>query len=139
MQAVVAAMAAHAMSMSTLSTSLLAPTVPAMQSGFVGVSVRVSNVPFLAVTSSRSLTVVAATKKAVAVLKGSSQVEGVVNLTQEDSGTHAGSPPVCSRSHTLISLIVYLSYTDLIMSFAALCVTLCSLYLFDDFLEGRRY
>lgn len=86
MQAVVAAMAAHAMSMSTLSTSLLAPTVPAMQSGFVGVSVRVSNVPFLAVTSSRSLTVVAATKKAVAVLKGSSQVEGVVNLTQEDSG-----------------------------------------------------
>lgn len=35
---------------------------------------------------SKPLTVVAATKKAVAVLKGNSQVEGVVNLTQEDDG-----------------------------------------------------
>ncbi|PKA58807.1 Superoxide dismutase [Cu-Zn], chloroplastic [Apostasia shenzhenica] len=34
----------------------------------------------------RRLTVFAATKKAVAVLKGNSQVEGVVTLTQEDDG-----------------------------------------------------
>jgi Cu-Zn family superoxide dismutase len=34
----------------------------------------------------RNLTIVAATKKAVAVLKGTSNVEGVVNLIQEDNG-----------------------------------------------------
>nr|QKY65181.1 ribosomal protein L32 [Passiflora auriculata] len=34
----------------------------------------------------KPLTVVAATKKAVAVLKGSSEVEGVVSLTQENDG-----------------------------------------------------
>ncbi|XP_043705282.1 superoxide dismutase [Cu-Zn], chloroplastic-like [Telopea speciosissima] len=34
--------------------------------------------------ASRPLTIVAETKKAVAVLKGNSQVEGVVTLTQED-------------------------------------------------------
>ncbi|KAM0949596.1 putative superoxide dismutase [Dioscorea sansibarensis] len=34
----------------------------------------------------RSLTIVAATKKAVAVLKGNSDVEGVVTLIQEDDG-----------------------------------------------------
>ncbi|KAJ0967235.1 hypothetical protein J5N97_024152 [Dioscorea zingiberensis] len=34
----------------------------------------------------RSLTIVAATKKAVAVLKGNSEVEGVVTLVQEDDG-----------------------------------------------------
>lgn len=37
-------------------------------------------------SSSRSLTVVSALKKAVAVLKGTSTVEGVVTLTQEDDG-----------------------------------------------------
>ncbi|KAF7121367.1 hypothetical protein RHSIM_Rhsim13G0100500 [Rhododendron simsii] len=36
--------------------------------------------------SPKSLTVVAAAKKAVAVLKGTSSVEGVVTLTQEDGG-----------------------------------------------------
>uniref|UniRef100_G9M4K6 Superoxide dismutase [Cu-Zn] n=1 Tax=Equisetum arvense TaxID=3258 RepID=G9M4K6_EQUAR len=35
---------------------------------------------------SRALTVVAAEKKAVAVLKGTSNVEGVINLFQEDDG-----------------------------------------------------
>jgi Cu-Zn family superoxide dismutase len=34
----------------------------------------------------RNLTIVAATKKAVAVLKGTSNVEGVINLIQEDDG-----------------------------------------------------
>ncbi|KAF5188571.1 Superoxide dismutase [Cu-Zn] [Thalictrum thalictroides] len=39
-----------------------------------------------ATTSPKSFTVFAATKKAVAVLKGNSEVEGVVTLTQEDDG-----------------------------------------------------
>ncbi|PIA43619.1 hypothetical protein AQUCO_01900190v1 [Aquilegia coerulea] len=39
-----------------------------------------------ATTSPKSFTVFAAAKKAVAVLKGNSQVEGVVTLTQEDDG-----------------------------------------------------
>ncbi|KAK1266608.1 hypothetical protein QJS04_geneDACA000169 [Acorus gramineus] len=42
--------------------------------------------PRLSATASRSLTIVAETKKAVAVLKGNSQVEGVVTLLQEDDG-----------------------------------------------------
>lgn len=86
MQALVAAMAATAMTMSTLSTSLVAPTVAASQSAFQGVAVRVSHMPMLAMAKSRSLTVSAATKKAVAVLKGTSSVEGVVTLLQEDDG-----------------------------------------------------
>ena len=36
--------------------------------------------------AARALVVADATKKAVAVLKGTSQVEGVVTLTQEDDG-----------------------------------------------------
>ena len=36
--------------------------------------------------AAQALTVVAETKKAVAVLKGNSQVEGVVTLLQEDNG-----------------------------------------------------
>lgn len=39
-----------------------------------------------AAVSPKPLAVVAATKKAVAVLKGNSQVEGVVTLTQENDG-----------------------------------------------------
>jgi len=86
MQALVAAMAATAMTMSTLSTSLVTPTVAVSQSAFQGVSVRVSRMPMLAVAKGRSLTITAATQKAVAVLKGTSNVEGVVTLLQEDNG-----------------------------------------------------
>jgi len=86
MQALVAAMAATAMTMSTLSTSLVAPTVAASQSTFQGVAVRVSRMPMLAMAKGRSLTITAATQKAVAVLKGTSDVEGVVTLLQEDNG-----------------------------------------------------
>jgi len=86
MQALVAAMAATAMTMSTLSTSLVAPTVAASQSAFQGVAVRVSHMPMLGMAKSRSLTITAATKKAVAVLKGNANVEGVVTLLQEDDG-----------------------------------------------------
>lgn len=86
MQAVVAVMAATAMTMSTLSTSLVSPTVAASQSAFQGMTLRVSHMPMVAMAKGRSLTITAATKKAVAVLKGTSNVEGVVTLTQEDDG-----------------------------------------------------
>jgi len=79
-------MAATAMTMSTLSTSLVTPTVAASQSTFQGVSVRVSRMPMLAMAKGSSLTITAATQKAVAVLKGTSNVEGVVTLLQEDDG-----------------------------------------------------
>jgi Cu-Zn family superoxide dismutase len=42
--------------------------------------------PMLGMAKSRSLTITAATKKAVAVLKGNANVEGVVTLLQEDDG-----------------------------------------------------
>ena len=90
MQALVAAMAATAMTMSTLSTSLAAPTVAASQSAFQGAAVRVSHMPMLAMAKSRSLIITAATKKAVAVLKGNASVEGVVTLLQEDDGQCCG-------------------------------------------------
>uniref|UniRef100_A0A4D6QIB3 Superoxide dismutase [Cu-Zn] n=1 Tax=Pohlia nutans TaxID=140635 RepID=A0A4D6QIB3_9BRYO len=84
MQALVAAMAATAMTMTTWSTSLVAP---ASQSAFQGVAVQ-RHVPMLAMAKGRgSLAITAmATKKAVAVLKGTSDVEGVVTLLQEDDG-----------------------------------------------------
>ncbi|KAF7823333.1 superoxide dismutase [Cu-Zn], chloroplastic [Senna tora] len=69
---------------------------PPLQSLFHGVSLKFNpsshSLTLSAVASSSSsssskpLTVVAATKKAVAVLKGNSAVEGVVTLTQEDDG-----------------------------------------------------
>jgi Cu-Zn family superoxide dismutase len=87
MQVLVEAMAATAMTMSTLSTPLAAtPTVASSQSAFQGAAMRVSALPMLAVPKTRALTITAATKKAVAVLKGTSNVEGVVTLLQEDDG-----------------------------------------------------
>jgi hypothetical protein len=89
MQALVAAMAAHALSLSALAPPSTATASSAvLQSSFSGITVRVSNAPFLASVSAvkRPLTVLAVTKKAVAVLKGNSAVEGVVQLFQEDDG-----------------------------------------------------
>jgi hypothetical protein len=89
MQALVAAMAAHALSLSALALpSMATPSSAVLQSSFSGITVRVSNAPFLASVSGvkRPLTVLAVTKKAVAVLKGNSAVEGVVQLFQEDDG-----------------------------------------------------
>ncbi|XP_043701792.1 superoxide dismutase [Cu-Zn], chloroplastic [Telopea speciosissima] len=57
---------------------------PAFQSSFVGLSIRFPRQSLKPVAASKPLTIVAETKKAVAVLKGNSQVEGVVTLTQED-------------------------------------------------------
>ncbi|MED6164179.1 hypothetical protein PIB30_087157 [Stylosanthes scabra] len=62
-----------------------------LKSSFSGVSIKFSpQSQFLSLSTSASkpLTVVAAAKKAVAVLKGNSAVEGVVTLTQDDNGLH---------------------------------------------------
>ncbi|CAN7128116.1 unnamed protein product [Brassica rapa subsp. narinosa] len=62
--------------------------IPPLRSSFRGVSLnlhRPHSVSFSA-SSKKSQTVVSAAKKAVAVLKGNSDVEGVVTLTQEDTG-----------------------------------------------------
>ncbi|RZS16369.1 hypothetical protein BHM03_00048350 [Ensete ventricosum] len=63
---------------------------PLLRSAFLGQPFRGLSFSFLKVASSassaaaRPLVVVAVTKKAVAVLKGNSDVEGVVTLVQED-------------------------------------------------------
>ncbi|KAJ4903146.1 hypothetical protein Rs2_17097 [Raphanus sativus] len=68
---------------------LLVSPSSTLRSSFGGVSLinlrRPQSVSFSA-SKKKSLTVVSAAKKAVAVLKGNSDVEGVVTLTQDDSG-----------------------------------------------------
>ncbi|XP_021766395.1 superoxide dismutase [Cu-Zn], chloroplastic [Chenopodium quinoa] len=106
MQAALAAMAAHSILASAPSHptfSLLSPfsSTPTTSSAttlssslksssFNGVSFKLSShtqsLSLSAPAASKPLTIVAATKKAVAVLKGTSEVEGVVTLTQEDDG-----------------------------------------------------
>ncbi|CAL0304054.1 unnamed protein product [Lupinus luteus] len=82
MQPTLAAMASHTL-LSPFPNQLL-------KSSFSGLSFKLSpqSITLSATTasSSKPLTVVAAAKKAVAVLKGNSAVEGVVTLTQEDDG-----------------------------------------------------
>ncbi|XP_020214781.1 superoxide dismutase [Cu-Zn], chloroplastic [Cajanus cajan] len=56
-----------------------------LRSSFTGVSVKFSP-QSLTISRSKPLTVLAAAKKAVAVLKGNSAVEGVATLIQEDDG-----------------------------------------------------
>lgn len=95
MQAAVAAMAAQAvLAYPPFSHALLSPlpnlgSPPALVSAFRGVSLRPTPTPLaLSAVAPKPLAVVAAgaTKKAVAVLKGTSSVEGVVTLTQDDGG-----------------------------------------------------
>lgn len=101
MQAALAAMAAHTIlniAPSHPTLSLLAPSSHSSSisnsasslrsSSFHGLSFKLSpqSLSLSSATAPRPLTVVAATKKAVAVLKGTSNVEGVVTLTQEDNG-----------------------------------------------------
>ncbi|KAL0369601.1 UNVERIFIED_CONTAM: Superoxide dismutase [Cu-Zn], chloroplastic [Sesamum angustifolium] len=99
MQAALAVMAAHtvlAAAVPAAHQSLLFPNISSvsslslpLHSSFHGVALKANVRPFLslsAATAPKPLTVVAATKKAVAVLKGTSNVEGVVTLTQEDAG-----------------------------------------------------
>ncbi|KAI3461366.1 hypothetical protein Pfo_018029 [Paulownia fortunei] len=105
MQAALAAMAAHTVLSAAAPTShhsLLFPisSIPTsniysrssslpLHSSFDGVALKTNVRPFLslsAATVPKPLTVVSAAKKAVSVLKGTSSVEGVVTLTQEDNG-----------------------------------------------------
>ncbi|KAL5765672.1 hypothetical protein ACOSP7_016289 [Xanthoceras sorbifolium] len=98
MQAAIAAMAAHTILAASHSSHPLLSAFPnpsptttplGLSSAFHGVSLKLPqrhhNLSLTAVAS-KPLTVVAAAKKAVAVLKGTSNVEGVVTLTQDDAG-----------------------------------------------------
>ncbi|PON42815.1 Superoxide dismutase [Cu-Zn] [Trema orientale] len=75
----------------TLFAHLPNPHNPPLHSSFHGVSLKLDRTSHfhsfsLAATAAPKPLIVTATKKAVAVLKGNSQVEGVVTLTQDDSG-----------------------------------------------------
>uniref|UniRef100_A0A2Z4GT64 Superoxide dismutase [Cu-Zn] n=1 Tax=Cucurbita pepo TaxID=3663 RepID=A0A2Z4GT64_CUCPE len=94
MQAVLAAMAAQSLISASPSTyiqvspfSISAPP-PSLISSFHGASLKLPrhSLSLAASVAPKPFVVVAATKKAVAVLKGTSNVEGVVTLTQEDDG-----------------------------------------------------
>ncbi|XP_061339961.1 superoxide dismutase [Cu-Zn], chloroplastic [Gastrolobium bilobum] len=78
------AMAHHTLLSHSSFQPLLSPH-SLLRSSFSGASLKFSP-QSLTLSASKPLTVVAATKKAVAVLKGNSAVEGVVTLTQEDDG-----------------------------------------------------
>ncbi|KAL3530497.1 hypothetical protein ACH5RR_009819 [Cinchona calisaya] len=102
MQAVLAAMAAHTILSFTggaathqppLLFHLTNPTSPSsLWSSFHGVSLTLprqfssSAAALVSTSAPKPLTVVAATKKAVAVLKGTSSIQGVVTLSQEEDG-----------------------------------------------------
>lgn len=63
------------------------PNPKFLSTSFHGPSLKISPKSLsLSAAPYKPLTVVAATKKAVAVLKGTSAVEGVVTLTQDDDG-----------------------------------------------------
>ncbi|GKV26229.1 hypothetical protein SLEP1_g35571 [Rubroshorea leprosula] len=88
-----AAMAAHTIVTASPSHhTFLSPfpsrNLPCVQSTFRGLPLRLprQSLSISVAAPKRSLAIVAATKKAVAVLKGDSKVEGVVTLTQEDDG-----------------------------------------------------
>ncbi|CAK9182825.1 unnamed protein product [Ilex paraguariensis] len=89
-------MAAHTILSSTPSRSPLcllsnpSPSPP-VHTSFHGLSLKLTRRSLIltaatSATQRKSFTVVAATKKAVAVLKGASNVEGVVTLSQDDGG-----------------------------------------------------
>ncbi|KAL7173773.1 hypothetical protein ACSBR2_033099 [Camellia fascicularis] len=65
------------------------PKNPPLRSSFRALSLKLTRQSLsLSATPKPLSTVIAATKKAVAVLKGTSNAEGVVTLTQEDNGPH---------------------------------------------------
>ncbi|CAN4119422.1 unnamed protein product [Withania somnifera] len=81
-------MASHTIFATTTTTnSLLFPISSSFHGVFLDVKSKFSqSLTLHSTTTSKPLTVVAATKKAVAVLKGNSNVEGVVTLSQDDDG-----------------------------------------------------
>ncbi|XP_021910155.1 superoxide dismutase [Cu-Zn], chloroplastic [Carica papaya] len=94
MQAVIAVMATHTILAATSSHISFAPFAsPAsspshpLRTSFLVVPLKLHRQSIsLSAVAPKPFSVVAATKKAVAVLKGNSSVEGVVTLTQEDDG-----------------------------------------------------
>lgn len=85
-------MASHTIFTTTTTTATNSFLFPlSSSSSFHGVSLNVKSnfgqsLTLYSATTSKPLTVVAASKKAVAVLKGNSNVEGVVTLSQDDDG-----------------------------------------------------
>ncbi|OAY81104.1 superoxide dismutase [Cu-Zn], chloroplastic [Ananas comosus] len=87
-------MAAHAVLFAAASSSssvamAAAPSARPFHSALLGHRLVLSSSSLrfsAAAVTPKPLTIIAATKKAVAVLKGNSQVEGVVTLLQEDDG-----------------------------------------------------
>lgn len=102
MQAALAVMAAHTVLAASVAAaapaahqplyfpSISSSSSPSAQfhSSFLGVVLKANVRPFLSLSAAapKPLTVVSAAKKAVAVLKGTSAVEGVVTLTQDGDG-----------------------------------------------------
>uniref|UniRef100_A0A1L5JHV7 Superoxide dismutase [Cu-Zn] n=1 Tax=Luffa aegyptiaca TaxID=3670 RepID=A0A1L5JHV7_LUFAE len=94
MQALLAAMAAQTLISASPSHYIALPPFsnssppPSLTSSFHGASLKLPrhSLSLAASAAPKPLAVVAATKKAVAVLKGTSNVDGVVTLTQEDDG-----------------------------------------------------
>ncbi|KAJ9699328.1 hypothetical protein PVL29_008094 [Vitis rotundifolia] len=90
--AVLAAMAVHTLLSTAPSRVFLSfpnPSTnpsPQLHSQFHGLSLKLTRQSLTLATAPKPLSVVAVTKKAVAVLKGTSSVEGVVTLAQEDDG-----------------------------------------------------
>ncbi|XP_077253187.1 copper/zinc superoxide dismutase 2 [Tasmannia lanceolata] len=88
MQAILAAMAAAHIVLGASPSPAIFPISQhrSFQSSFAGLSLKLPRQSFFNLAAVKPLTVVAEAKKAVAVLKGNSQVEGVVTLLQEDGG-----------------------------------------------------
>ncbi|KAL6967145.1 superoxide dismutase, partial [Sarracenia purpurea var. burkii] len=89
--AIAAAMAATTVLSFSSSYPLIYPALShlnnsPLRSSFRRTSLKLTRQSLSLSAAPKPLTVVAATKKAVAVLKGNSKVEGVVILTQEDDG-----------------------------------------------------
>eukprot|EP01018_Ginkgo_biloba_P025274 Gb_38964 [translate_table: standard] len=88
-------MAAQTLVAASINPPLVSNASPPLQSHFKGASVRVPRKAFSFSPAARALAIVAETKKAVAVLKGNSPVEGVVNLVQEENiVANLFSPPM---------------------------------------------
>ena len=86
-QALAAAMAAQTIIAASMTSPLtFSNSHHPFQSEFKGSMVRIPQRVFSFAPAARALTVVTKTKKVVAVLKGNSQVEGVVIILQEDNG-----------------------------------------------------
>eukprot|EP00249_Psilotum_nudum_P027390 c34993_g1_i1 orf=2-331(-) len=92
MEALIAVMAAHAVCFSSVSLPIplcafYSSPSTVVSSSFTGVSLSmIQSKPLVAAPVSRGLSIVAEVKKAVAVLKGGSAVQGVANLIQDDGG-----------------------------------------------------